>query len=197
MVKTQEEEKRLRVLRDWGRTGTDSEDLEDRFNVDLDGIPYDAKFFYGEKGYNLKATEVQAAFGLEQLKKLNAWNEKRRQNYENLSDIISRFHFTVIRSSAPDSNPSWLAFPFLVWGEDKRMKLAKHLETNNIQTRPILAGNFTRHPAYKDANFRIVTNLNGCDEVTRKGMGVGLHQEIGEKEIEQIIANIGLYYGVL
>src|SRR3990167_4181552 len=186
IVKRSEEEKRLRVLRDWGRTGTDSEDLEDRFNVNLDGIPYDAKFFYGERGYNLKATEVQAAFGLEQLKKLDNWNDIRRKNYENLFGIVSSFGHAVIKPSAPNCQASWLAFPFLVWGEGERTKLAKYLELNNIQTRPILAGNFTRHPAYKDANYQIIDTLQGCDIVTRHGLGIGLHQYISQDQINYI-----------
>ena len=186
IVKTEEEEKRLRVLRDWGRTGTDSEDLEDRFNVNLDGIPYDAKFFYGERGYNLKATEVQAAFGLEQLKKLDNWNDIRRKNYENLFGIVSSFGHAVIKPSAPNCQASWLAFPFLVWGDGERTKLAKYLELNNIQTRPILAGNFTRHPAYKDANYQIIDTLQGCDIVTRHGLGIGLHQDISQDQINYI-----------
>jgi CDP-6-deoxy-D-xylo-4-hexulose-3-dehydrase len=183
MVKTAEEDKTIRDFRDWGRTGTDSEDLDDRFNVDLGGIPYDAKFFYGKIGYNLKATEMQAAFGLEQLKKLKGWNAKRLENYNKLYDIVTTLGLEAVYCPTEGYIPSWLAFPFL---SPNRIELAKHLEKNGVQTRPILAGNFTRHPAYKDAKLEIVENLDGCDVVTRTGLGIGLHQEIGDAEISRI-----------
>lgn len=178
-VKTEEEEKRLRVFRDWGRTGTDSEALEDRFGVDLQGIPYDAKFFYGELGYNLKATEVQAAFGLEQLKKLKLWNEVRANNYEWFTNLVNGLGFESVQPAATNCDPSWLAFPFY---SNERRGLATFLENNNIQTRPILAGNFLRHPVYVDRNVEAFGNLEGADYVTRNGIGIGLHQDIGIRE---------------
>lgn len=182
-VKTEVEEKRLRVFRDWGRTGTDSEDLKDRFGVDLQGIPYDAKFFYGELGYNLKATEMQAAFGLEQLKKLEGWNNDRRNNYQRLSNIVTELGLKHARMSAKDSVPSWLAFPFFT---PKRRKLAKFLEENGIQTRPILAGNFTRHLAFQNANLHVPFELEGADIVTRTGIGIGLHQAITSEQLDKV-----------
>lgn len=193
MVQTEEEEKRLRVFRDWGRTGTESEDLEDRFNVFLDDIPYDAKFFYGERGYNLKATEVQAAFGLAQLKSLEEWNNIRRSNYKALVEIANLYPLTPVRPSAKNAEASYLAFAFLVDGGD-RIELAKHLERDGIQTRPILAGNFTRHPAYKNANIEVIGTLEGADKVTRQGMGLGLHQDIGQKELNRIEDSLRGYF---
>lgn len=193
MVRTPEEEKKLRVIRDWGRTGTDSEDLEDRFNVDLDGIPYDAKFFYGLQGYNLKATEIQAAFGLEQLKKLDKWNTTRQNNYNALREALGGLGITFIDPAAPNSKPSWLAFPFMVTKGD-RIDLAKHLESNGVQTRPVLAGNFTRHPAFRNANIQVPFPLEGCDKLTACGLGVGLHQAITQKDIDHIEDTIRSYY---
>ncbi len=192
LVKTEEEAKRLRVFRDWGRTGTDSEDLEDRFNVELDGeIPYDAKFFYGELGYNLKATEIQAAFGLEQLKKLEDWNELRSYHYDRLTKICLSLKLDQVGVSIPGCKPSWLAFPFFV---NDRRALAKFLEEKGIQTRPILAGNFTRHPAFKNANVQF-GELPGADYVTKHGIGIGLHQAITEEQLDYVEEGLNEYFG--
>ncbi len=191
-VKTADEDKRLRVFRDWGRTGTDSEDLNDRFGVDLQGIPYDAKFFYGELGYNLKATEMQAAFGLEQLKKLEGWNYDRRANYARLSSIVSELGLKHAKAAAGDSKPSWLAFPFFT---PKRRELAKYLETNGIQTRPILAGNFTRHLAFHGANLHVPFPLEGADAITETGIGVGLHQAITPEQLDKIEVALNGFFG--
>lgn len=191
-VKTEADEKRLRIFRDWGRTGTDSEDLEDRFGVDLQGIPYDAKFFYGELGYNLKATEMQAAFGLEQLKKLEGWNEARRSNYKRLSEIVDKLGLKHARMAAHDAVPSWLAFPFFT---PRRRELATFLEERGIQTRPILAGNFTRHLAFDKANLYVPFELTGADAVTETGIGIGLHQAITSEQLDQIEGALNEYYG--
>lgn len=193
-VKTAEEEKQLRILRDWGRSGTDSEDLDDRFNVDLQGIPYDAKFFYGVRGYNLKATEVQAAFGLIQLKSLDKWNAMRLANYNRLKSVVEGLGLKAVEASAQTVNPSWLAFPFFT---DDRIELAKHLERNGIQTRPILAGNFLRHVAFQGANIRTFGGmkvLEGADEVTRRGLGIGLHQDVRPEQIDHVEAKIKEFF---
>lgn len=191
LVKTEEESKRLRVFRDWGRTGTESEDLEDRFNVELDGeIPYDAKFFYGEQGYNLKATEMQAAFGLEQLKKLKGWNKLRLSNYNHLRKILLKHYDVVVTPAIDDCVPSWLAFPFLT---NNRRELAKFLEGMGIQTRPILAGNFTRHPAFKNANIEY-KDLSGADTVTKFGIGIGLHQAVTKEQLQYMENCLNEYF---
>lgn len=186
MVDTEKEANRLRVFRDWGRTGTDSEELEDRFGVDLDGIPYDAKFFYGELGYNLKATEMQAAFGLEQLKKLKGWNALRAQHYARLSEVIE----SPVTCGVEKAKPSWLAFPFFA---KNRRELATYLEERGIQTRPILAGNFTRHPAFKKANLRY-NRLPGADYVAQNGIGIGLHQALTKDQLDHVERTIDEFY---
>lgn len=182
-VKTEEEEKRLRVFRDWGRMGTDSENLDERFGIDIDGIPYDAKFFYGVRGYNLKATEIQAAFGLVQLRYLREWNATRQGNYGLLKEIVENLGMEVVEPQAQMASPSWLAFPFF---SKDRIELAKFLERRDIQTRPILAGNFLRHPAFKGANIEPYGELLGADYVAKHGLGVGLHQEMTNLQFNEI-----------
>jgi CDP-6-deoxy-D-xylo-4-hexulose-3-dehydrase len=195
-LKSKELEKKARIYRDWGRTGTDSEKVEDRFNVEIgDGIPYDAKFFYGKQGYNLKAVEVQAAFGLVQLKKLKRFNKIRQRNYDKLSKIVSQYGLEYTKPSAKNAQPSWLAFSFFTNNESERKELAIHFENNGIQTRPILAGNMILHPAYEGVDIKLMGKTPGANQVALRGIGIGLHQDIGKKEINHIANKLEEFYG--
>lgn len=191
--KDKEMEKKARIYRDWGRSGTDSEDPKERFYVDINGIPYDAKFFYGVQGYNLKAVEVQAAFGLVQLKKLKKLNRIRKANYDKLVKIVKRYGLEYARPSVKDVEPSWLTFPFFATNAEERRNLAVFLEENGIQTRPILAGNLLRHPAYKDANIK-AGKLDGADEVAKRGIGIGLHQDMTKEKIDYVAKKLEEFY---
>merc|ERR1711998_431548 len=103
---------KCRMYRDWGRIGNNSEDMSDRFGSSVDGIPYDGKFLYGVVGYNMKSTEMNAAFGLAQLKKLPSFRGTRRKNFER---FLTNLQGTTTQYVLPTELApyDWLAFPLL------------------------------------------------------------------------------------
>jgi CDP-4-dehydro-6-deoxyglucose reductase, E1 len=173
--------KRATMYRDWGRIGNNVEDVSDRFNYKVDDISYDFKFLYGCLGYNFKSSEVNAAFGLVQLKKLNTFLEIRRKNVEcfmeNLKDISG------VGLPKDDKQASWLAFPIQV---EDRLGLVKHLEDNNIQTRVIFSGNITRHPAYR--NF--FSPFPNADTIMKDGLLLGIHHGMNTDDVKYVCEKI-------
>ena len=136
--------KRATMFRDWGRIGDNTELVVERFNHSVDDIKYDYKFLYGCLGYNFKSSEVNAVFGLEQMKKLSKFVAIRRQNVERYLSNLKGVKGIVLPSDTKNSN--WLAFPIQV---EDRLSLVNYLEDRNVQTRVIFSGNITRHPAYR------------------------------------------------
>ena len=152
--------KRALMYRDWGRIGDNSENMDDRFASDVDGIPYDYKFLYGVLGYNMKCTEQSAAFGLVQLDKFQTYKDIRRKNIERYLDNL----YNVREILLPDDSikPNWLAIPLQT---ERRLELLTFLEEQNIQTRVTFAGNVTRHPAYRE----YLQDFPVADEVMKMG----------------------------
>ena len=134
------------MFRDWGRIGDNSEDVQTRFEFSIDDIPYDYKFLYKAVGYNMKSSELNAAFGLVQISRIEEIREKRRivfnRYLENLKDLQDKLIMPI-----NTFNSDWLEIPFMT---SKRLELLTFLENNNIQTRVCFAGNVTRHPAYRE-----------------------------------------------
>lgn len=169
--------KRALMFRDWGRIGDNIEDTSERFNHSVDGIPYDWKFLYGVPGYHLKACEMNAAFGLAQLDKLDDFLKKRR-------DIINRY-FDNLKDTKyytlPDDSmtPNWLAFPLQC---PDRLEVVKYLEENNIQTRVTFSGNITRHPAFRE--FK--QDFENADYIMRDGFLVGAHHGMTIDDVDRV-----------
>lgn len=156
--------KRATMLRDWGRVGDNSERVDDRFNCEIDGIPYDWKFLYGGLGYHMKASEMNAAFGIAQWNRLDEILDKRRKVFNKLCELFGKDY---------DTNLNWLAFPMIV---ENRLDVIKHLEDNGIQTRVCFAGNITRHPAFR----RYLQPFPNSDRIMECGMLVGAHHGMSE-----------------
>src|SRR3989344_4336073 len=98
------------AYRDWGRFGDDEEDVAKRFSLEIDGIPYDRKFLYSVVGYNLKPTEIQAAFGLTQLRKLKKFNAQRKRNYAQLRAFLKTYEqFFIVPEQLSAADSIWLA----------------------------------------------------------------------------------------
>jgi len=158
--------KRATMFRDWGRIGDNSEDVKTRFDYSIDGIPYDYKFLYGAVGYNMKSSEVNAAFGLVQISRIEEIRQKRRTIFnrylENLKDVPE------IVLPVNTFNTDWLAIPFLA---KNRMELLTFLEENNIQTRVCFAGNVTRHPVYRE----YLEEFENSDRIMADGFLLGAH----------------------
>jgi len=184
-------EEKCRIIRGWGRTSalTESEKLEDRFSIELDKIPYDSKFIFEEIGYNFLPTEISAAFGLVQLKKLKKFSEIRQENFDNLHSFFSNSKFFKVPKQLPQVKTSWLAFPLTITSNApfSRMELVKYLETNNIQTRPIFTGNVLRQPAFKKINYKnIGKEFSVANNIMENSFLIGCNHGLNEKHMEKI-----------
>jgi CDP-6-deoxy-D-xylo-4-hexulose-3-dehydrase len=173
---------RARLLRSWGRTSSlflDSEAIENRFNVKVDGIPYDAKFVFDAVGYNLEPSEMGAAFGLVQLGKLGNIISLREKYFQQHLNFFSHFtQWFFLPQQLAGSRTGWLAFPLIVRDDAPftRMQLQIFLEKRRIQTRTVLTGNILRQPGF--AHIQRKETAEGyphADLVMRGGMLIGCH----------------------
>ena len=184
-------EKRCRILRGWGRTSAikESEKIEDRFDIKLNDIPYDSKFIFEEMGYNFLPTEISAAFGLVQLKKLKKFTATRQTNFNNLYEFFSKIKFFKLPKQLPEVKTAWLAFPLTISENApfSRLELVKYLEMNGIQTRPIFTGNVLKQPAFHKINYK---NLGKdyviADYIMKNSFLIGCNHGLTEKHIEKI-----------
>ena len=178
--------KRALMYRDWGRIGDNSENIDDRFASDVDGIPYDYKFLYGVLGYNFKCTEHSAAFGLVQLEKFQTYKDIRRKNIERYLDNLSEVREILL----PDDSikPNWLAIPLQT---ERRLELLTFLEEQNIQTRVTFAGNVTRHPAYRE----YLQDFPVADEVMKNGFLLGAHHGMDMEDVDYVCNKVKEFFG--
>ena len=185
MVNDEKLLKRATMFRDWGRIGDNSEDIKTRFEFSIDGIPYDYKFLYGAVGYNMKSSEVNAAFGLVQVSRIEEIREKRKTVFnrylENLKDIVD----LVLPINT--FNSDWLAIPFMT---PRRLELLTFLEQNNIQTRVCFAGNVTRHPVYREY-LEIFPN---SDRIMAEGFLLGAHHGMVVQDVDYVCSKIKEFF---
>lgn len=187
------------ILRDWGRASMEyfDEHPDIRFNLYLDDIRYDNKFVFREMGFNFKATDPQAAFGLVQLSRLEEFSLVRKRNFKVLYDFFGRFpeHFILPRQAVSDSDVHWLSFPITVRGDSpiQRTDLMLHLEKNNIQTRVLFAGNILRHPPYREIKHRVVGELVNSDRVMARSMLIGCHHGLRQEHLDYVMEVVSDY----
>jgi CDP-4-dehydro-6-deoxyglucose reductase, E1 len=154
-----------------------------RFDRQLGGLPhgYDHKYIFSHIGYNLKATDMQAAVGLTQLHKLPGFVEARHRNFHTLYDGLRDLEeFFVLPQATPLATPSWFGFPIAVRPEAlfSRNNVIHYLEERKIATRLLFGGNLTRQPAYRDVAFRIAGELKNTDFVMERLFWVGIYPGI-------------------
>ena len=182
--------RRASMMRDWGRIGTNSEDVGERFAHEVNGIPYDFKFLYGVLGYNFKSSEVNAAFGLVQLNRLEENLAIRKRNFQrylnNLTDLDSQ---GLLQLAPLDSNVHWLAIPFQC-PAGKRLGLLGFLEEHHIQTRVTFSGNITRHPVYREY-LAIYPN---SDKIMSDGFLLGCHHGMSVADVDYVCDTIHLFF---
>lgn len=178
--------KRATMFRDWGRIGDNSEDVKTRFEYSIDGIPYDYKFLYGVVGYNMKSSEINAAFGLVQIARIEEIREKRRTVFnrylENLKDLEDKLVMPI-----NTFNSDWLAIPFMT---PRRLELLTYLEENNIQTRVCFAGNVTRHPVYRE----YLEEFPNADRIMAEGFLLGAHHGMVVEDVDYVCAKMREFF---
>lgn len=186
-------------LRDWGRDcycdpGCDNT-CGRRFKGQYGDLPlgYDHKYVYSHVGYNLKVTDMQAAVGVAQLKKLPLFIEARKENFKKLYKGLEQYEeYLMLPQATPNSDPSWFGFPFNVRENDKftRKDLAEYLEDHKILTRQLFAGNITKQPAYKDKeiNYRISGSLENTDYIMRNTIFIGVYPGIDDVRMNYILS---------
>jgi CDP-6-deoxy-D-xylo-4-hexulose-3-dehydrase len=188
MVMFNEEKYRNTCLqfRDWGRIGDNSEEMSDRFNHSVDGIPYDYKFLYGVLGYNMKSSEMNAAFGIVQLERFAEFEKIRRDNIERYLENLKDVEEILL----PDDSikPNWLAIPLQT---EKRYELLHFLEDNNIQTRVTFAGNVTRHPIYRE----YLQPFHNSDVIMKNGFLLGAHHGMTIQDVDYVCDKIKEFFG--
>lgn len=188
----------VRSLRDWGRACicpvcTIAVDPNAfcplRFSKAV--IPdYDRKYTYINIGYNMKPLDLQAAFGLQQLKRLPDFIKKRKNNFKTLREELAKFEdYFILPESLPKADPCWFAFPLTVRDDApfRQKNVVQFLEKHQVMTRPLFAGNILKQPAYADINCRVVGKLENSDRVMRSTFFVGIHPDIDEQKLNYMI----------
>ena len=186
--------KRAKVLRSWGRMSTlikDSENINKRLNIKLNGFDYDKKFVFSEVGYNFEPSEIGASFGLVQLKKFKTFSHLRNKNFKYHSLFFGKYkNFFISPKVLKNVKTNFLAYPIIIKENKKfnRKKLQIFLEKNNIQTRPIFSGNILRHPAFRNlkSNKNKLNSFKNSDYIMKNGLLIGCHQGLKEVDIKYI-----------
>lgn len=192
-------------FRDWGRDcwclpGTDNT-CGRRFCWKKGELPdgYDHKYVYSHIGYNLKATDLQAAVGVAQLKKLPAFTDARRRNFDFLKEALRPAgRYLILPEATPGSDPSWFGFPITVKPEAplNRGTLTEELEKARIGTRLLFAGNLLKQPAYKDVVHRTAGPLTETDRIMNDTFWIGLYpgltQEMLQYTADTVLGLLGL-----
>ena len=183
-------------FRDWGRDcycePGKSDTCGGRFSRQFGELPigYDHKYVYSHLGYNLKVTDLQAAFGVAQLRKLPAFIEARKRNFSRIHEHLRQYSDVLILPEAtPDSDPSWFAFPITVRPEARftRAELVGHLEDCKVETRFLFGGNLTRQPALAEVEYRIAGDLRNTDVVMTNTFFVGVYPGLDEPRITYML----------
>ena len=191
-------EKIVRSLRDWGRdcvcpSGKDNF-CGHRFDRQYGELPlgYDHKYVYSHFGYNLKATDMQAAIGCAQLKKLPSFIERRRQNFDflrrELAPVSGRL---ILPEACPNSKPSWFGFMMTCQNGLSRADVVSALESRNIQTRMLFAGNLIKHPCFDElraskTGYRTIGDLPNTDRIMNDSFWVGVYPGLTEEMLGEI-----------
>ena len=191
-----------RSFRDWGRdcvcpSGRDNL-CGHRFDKQYGELPlgYDHKYVYSHFGYNLKATDMQAAVGCAQLKKFPSFVQKRRQNFKRLYEALTSVEDKLILPVAVDnSNPSWFGFCITCRDGVDREKVVPYIESKGVQTRMLFAGNLLKHPCFDEmrANgegYRVVGNLDNTDKIMTSTFWVGVYPGMTDEMIDYMAKTI-------
>ncbi|MBQ6219848.1 MAG: lipopolysaccharide biosynthesis protein RfbH [Methanosphaera sp.] len=186
----------VKSLRDWGRdcecnSGQDNL-CGNRFTKQYGELPlgYDHKYVYSHFGYNLKATDLQAAIGCAQIEKFPTFVEKRKENFRKIYDGLKDLDEIILPVKEKNSDPSWFGF-LITLKNGNRKEVVKNIEEHNVQTRMLFAGNMTKHPCFSDnIKYRVVGTLENTDKILEDTFWIGVYPGMTDKKIEYMIKTI-------
>jgi CDP-6-deoxy-D-xylo-4-hexulose-3-dehydrase len=190
--------------RDWGRdcycpTGEDNT-CGKRFCWKLGDLPegYDHKYTYSHLGYNLKITDMQAACGLAQLKKLPMFIKKRNSNFQYLLDGFQEFSdYFLLPETLDGAEPSWFGFPVCIKDDSiSREDLVQYLNESKIGTRLLFAGNLTKQPYMLNQSYRVSGSLNNTDKIMKSTFWLGVYPGLTQEMLDYILLKIRSYLGL-
>jgi CDP-6-deoxy-D-xylo-4-hexulose-3-dehydrase len=204
MVVTDDEDlaRIARSIRDWGRdcycAGGENNTCGKRFAQQFGSLPYgyDHKYVYSHLGYNLKATDMQAAIGCAQLARLDGFVAARRRNHSRLLEALRQYEDCLLLPVAPPhTDPSWFCFVITVRDDAgfSRQDLTGFLEANRIETRTLFSGNLLRHPAFQAIEHRVIGDLANTDVVTEHTFFVGVYPGIDDARLDYMIQTFGRF----
>lgn len=192
-------------FRDWGRDcyckpGCDNT-CGSRFCQQLGSLPhgYDHKYTYSHLGYNLKISDMQAACGLAQIKRLPGFIEKRNANFEYLKNKLATVaDFIELTEATENSTPSWFGFPITIKESAgvNRVDLTKYLDQNKIGTRLLFAGNLTRQPYFEGVEYRVSGELTNTDITMNQTLWLGIYPGLGTEQLDFITEKMEEFFGV-
>lgn len=189
--------KLVESFRDWGRDCWCAPGVANtcgkRFDWQLGELPhgYDHKYIYSHVGYNLKLTDMQAAVGVAQLKKLPAFIEARKRNWQQLYEGLRPYReHLILPEPTPHSDPSWFGFVITVRPDApfSRNQLIRHLEDHHVATRLLFSGNITRQPAYQGVPYRVVGDLTNSDIIMNQTFWIGVYPKLTPEMIDYALS---------
>ena len=193
----------LKSIREWGRDCWCIPDRSNtcgkRFGWKLGELPegYDHKYIYSEIGYNLKVLDLQAAIGLEQIKKLPEFVKRRRENFKAIYGHLKQYDDKIILPTwHKKANPSWFAFPITIKDDCgfTRQELTSFLEARKIETRMVFAGNILKQPAFMDIEREVRGSLINTDKVMNDAFFVGVYPGITKEKLEFMLKSFDEFF---
>lgn len=195
----------IESFRDWGRDcycqpGNDNT-CGKRFSWQLGNLPegYDHKYTYAHLGYNLKITDMQAACGLAQLEKIDAFVQSRKDNFNYLTKKLQNLtDYLCLPKATDNSDPAWFGYPITIKDSAKisRVGLLKYLDQYNIGTRLLFAGNITRQPYFENREYRIVGNLKNTDKIMNDTFWIGVYPDLTTDMLDYVVEKLETFFGI-
>jgi CDP-6-deoxy-D-xylo-4-hexulose-3-dehydrase len=195
----------IESFRDWGRDcyclpGRENT-CNKRFSWKLGQLPkgYDHKYTYSHLGYNLKITDMQAACGLAQLKKVDSFIQARRDNFQFLTENLADLNeFLILPKETKNSRPSWFGYPITIreGAGSIRVDLLQYLDQNRIGTRLLFAGNLTRQPYFEGRQYRVVGQLTNTDTIMNWTFWIGLYPGLDYEKLDYVANCLKRYFGL-
>jgi CDP-6-deoxy-D-xylo-4-hexulose-3-dehydrase len=188
-------------IRDWGRdcwcAPGNSNTCGKRFEWQLGDLPagYDHKYIYSNLGYNLKATDLQAAIGLAQLDKVPEFGRRRRENFRRLYDGLKRWEDRLVLPRwLPQADPAWFGFPLTLREGGTRLDLVRFLEERKIETRMIFAGNVLRQPGFRSTAHRVVGDLTTSDTIMNDTFFLGVYPGLTPPMLDYVVESFEAFF---